>query len=202
MGGSVAKDSAFLAAVCAAANLWSLQYVCASASHTRALRGWSLDADSSCDSACTRSLLFRATRPVRKASSNGLAKRSKINHSIGWRETDALPPSLRLSAFDRLQNRRRNSNWMWRSVPAPVPVTMPKLASWRLLSNLPESVNCDVLARLNASALNSTLNLSVMRKSLKTEKSSCRAGPAVLLCRPRLPPVNGAGAVTAVISNQ
>src|SRR5450432_1229098 len=88
---------------------------------------------------------------------------------------------------------------MCRSVPGWVLVTLPKFVSCALLSGVP---NCGVLNRFSPSARNSALNLSVIGKYLKTEKSKVLAGGEVLLCRPRLPWVRFAGAVTAVVSNQ
>src|SRR5207245_2710536 len=60
---------------------------------------------------------------------------------------------------------------------------------------------CGVLAILKASARNCILHLSVKGICLNSEKSTFRVGGARLLCRPRLPPVNGAGGATALVSN-
>src|ERR1017187_8218680 len=87
---------------------------------------------------------------------------------------------------------------MCRSVPAWVPVTTPKFVSCALLSGV---LNCGVLNRFVASARNSALNLSVIGKALKTEKSSILVGGEVLLCRPRLPSVRPLLGTTAVVSN-
>src|SRR5580658_5790219 len=87
---------------------------------------------------------------------------------------------------------------MWRSVPAPVDVILPKFASPRLPSGV---LNCGVLARLKHSVRNCTLMRSVISKSLKSEKSTLRVGGLKASCSMTLPIVPEAGGEKLAVLN-